>query len=400
MKKFLTLLIAAGLVAGGVYYYLDGAATGPAGSAKGKKRGGGPVPVLVAQVRSQTVPVTIDTIGSMQALATVAVKSRVDGQMMESFFRDGQLVHKGDRLFTIDPRPFLAKVHEVEANLARDRAQLANARSDLSRYQRLSQSGYSSQQKFDQARAAAEVYAAAVKANSAALERAKLDLEFTTIRSPIDGRLGSVLVDPGNLVKANDSSPLVVINQTKPIYVAFSVPEQHLPEIKSRMAAEGLGVEVIVPGASSPAERGKVAFVNNAVDAATGTIQLKAELANAREQLTPGQFVRVNLVLREIPNALVVPSQSVQNGQMGSYVYIVQPNQRVVLKPVELGPPWKDNVVVSGKLASGDTVVTEGHLRLRPGARVTITPETAGAGGQGAGSKAGKKRGRKKKPAS
>lgn len=382
--RFIGVVLAASLVAGGIYLYSGGYVDGmvPSRGPVAKKGGGGPVPVVTAQVEAKTVPVTIETIGQIQAYATVSVKSRVDGQVMETFFQDGQMVKKGDPLFRIDPRPFVAKVHEVEANLIRDRAQLANAKSDLARYTQLSKSGYSSQQRYDQARASAEMLEAVVKANTALLERARLDLGFTAINAPIDGRVGSVLVDPGNLVKANDGATLVVINQVKPIYVTFSVPEQNLPEIKGRMAAGPVWVEVRVPGSAMQPERGRVVFVNNAVDATTGTIQLKAEIANDREQLTAGQFVRVSLVMREIVDAAVVPAQAVQNGQNGTFIYVVDEERRAQLRGVTVGPASGEIVVIEKGVKPGETVVSEGQLRLRPGARVTTGASGAVASGQ------------------
>jgi len=374
-KKVVLLALVACLAAGGTYLYVNGLipGLGDTGKAKQARRGGErPVPVIVAAVKTENVPIQVETIGSVEAFATVSIKSRVDGQVMESFFKEGQMVHKGDRLFTIDPRTYQAKVHQLEANLARDKAQLSSAKADLSRYTKLSQTGFSSQQKLEQARAAAEALEAAMKADVAAIEGAKLDLAFTSIVSPIDGRTGSVLVDPGNLVKANDTNPIVVINQTEPVYVTFSVPEHYLPEIKSRMAAGGLPVEAVVPGANVTPEYGPVVFVNNAVDSATGTIQLKAEIANKSERLTPGQFVRAKVTLHEIANALVIPSQAVQNGQDGTYVYVVQPNRTVAVRNVTVGPSYGDDVVIEKGVAAGDTVVTEGQLRLRPGIRVTV----------------------------
>lgn len=379
-NKVVLLALVACLAAGGTYLYVNGLLPGFGSATKAKQaRGGGerPVPVIVASVKTENVPIQVETIGSVEAFATVSIKSRVDGQVMESFFKEGQMVHKGDRLFTIDPRTYQAKVHQLEANLARDKAQLSSAKADLSRYTKLSQTGFSSQQKLEQARAAAEALEAAMKADVAAIEGAKLDLAFTSIVSPIDGRTGSVLVDPGNLVKANDTNPIVVINQTEPVYVTFSVPEVYLPEIKSRMAAGGLPVEAIVPGANVTPEHGPVVFVNNTVDSATGTIQLKAEIANKSERLTPGQFVRAKVTLHEIANALVIPSQAVQNGQNGTYVYVMQPDRTVVARDVTVGPSYGDGVVIEKGIAAGETVVTEGQLRLRPGARVTV-PQSGG----------------------
>lgn len=374
MKKFFLLVCAVAVAGGASYWFLF--REEPAKEATGPRRGGGAVPVVAATVESRNVPVTVETIGSIEPLSTVGVKSRVDGQMMEAFITEGQFVRKGDPLFTIDPRPFRAKVAEAEANLAKDKALLDNARGDYARYSKLAQGGFSSAQKYDQAKAAAAVLEAAMQVNLAQLERAKLDLEFTSIRAPVDGRLGSVLVDPGNLVKANDST-LVVINQVRPINVAFSVPERHLPEIKAQMAKSALSVDSFLPGAAATPLRGRVVFVNNAVDTATGTIQLKAQLANDRDELTPGQFVRVSLILHELPGALVVPSQAVQNGQMGTFVYRISPEKRATIAKVKLGPQTANGgIVISDGLKAGDVVVTEGQLRLRPGAPVSV----AGAG--------------------
>jgi multidrug efflux system membrane fusion protein len=301
------------------------------------------------------------------------------------------MVHKGDRLFAIDPRTYQAKVDQLAANLARDKAQLASAKADLQRYTKLSKTGYSSQQKLEQSRAAAEALEAAVKADEAMIEGAKLDLAFTAILSPINGRTGSILIDAGNLVKANDTNPMVVINQTEPIYVTFAVPEHYLPEIKDRMAAGALKAQAIVPGTNVAPETGPVVFVNNAVDATTGTITLKAEFANTSEKLTPGQFVHVNVILHELPNALVVPSQAVQNGQNGSFIYVVQPNRTVKAQTVAVGPSYDGGTVIEKGLAAGDTVVTEGQLRLRPGIRITIQGDE-GTGGDTAVRKIAKKK--------
>ncbi|MDA0998462.1 MAG: efflux RND transporter periplasmic adaptor subunit, partial [Proteobacteria bacterium] len=233
----LVLLLAA--VSSGGYYAFSGSsgASKPAG-----KGGKPPTPVLVATVSSRTIPINIETIGTIQALSTVAIKSRVDGQIMETAFTEGAIVKKGDPLFRIDPRPFQAKLRAAEANLVRDQAALGKAKSDFARYQSLSDKGFSSQQKYEEARAAMNGLTATIKATQAAIDIAKLDLEFTTVRAPISGRTGSVLVDAGNLVKANDAQPLVVINETDPILAEFSVPEAHLVEIKRRAGEGSLAV--------------------------------------------------------------------------------------------------------------------------------------------------------------
>jgi multidrug efflux system membrane fusion protein len=410
MKRLLALAVIAGVGGGGYFAYsngyfdgalravkLDALAAKPAPGAqqqgRGRGRNRGPAPVTTVTAGQQTVPVTIETIGQMQAFATVAVKSRVDGQVMEVFFKDGQFVKKGDALFRIDPRPFQAKVNEVEANLARDRAQLANAKADLARYKKLAQSGFSSQQKFDLAQANEAALVAALKANTATLESAKLQLSHTAIAAPIEGRAGSVLVDPGNLVKANDGLTLVVINQIKPIYVTFSVPEQHLGEIKDRMKSGPVAVEAFVPGTEQKRVNGRVVFINNAVDSATGTIQLKAELENADERLIPGQFVRISLVLHELKDAVVVPVPAIQNGQNGAFVYVIDDEKRAKLRKIVVGPQTGNIVVVSTGLEAGETVVTEGQMRLRPNARVATQEDRAkAAAARGKGGKDGRRK--------
>ncbi len=361
------LLIAAG--AGSYYYYQSDAASGGKPAAKAGKPA---TPVLVAKVTSRTVPVSINTIGTIQARATVSVRSRVDGQIMETAFTEGQLVAKGDHLFRIDPRPFQAKLRQAEANLTRDQAALDKAKSDFQRYQSLSDKGFSSQQKYEEARAAMNGLTATLRADQAAIDIAKLDLDFTTIRAPIGGRTGSVLVDAGNLVKANDAQPLVVINEIDPILATFSVPEAHLLEIKRRLADGSLAVEAAVPESNAPPIRGKLVFINNAVDTQTGTIQLKAEFANPGGLLTPGQFVRVGIEMEAVQNAPVVPERALQNGKDGLYVFLVKPDMTVEPVNVATGPTAEGFTVISQPLKVGDTVVTDGQLRLFKGAKVSF----------------------------
>lgn len=362
------LLIAVGT---GAYFMLAG---GPAADKPAAKAGGKPAtPVVVTQVTTRTMPVTIRAIGTIQALATVSVRSRVDGQIMETAFTEGQTVAKGDPLFHIDPRPFQARLREAEANLARDRANLEKAQGDFQRYQSLSGKGFSSQQKFEEARAAVNSLSATIRAGQAAVDLAKLNLEFTTIRAPLDGRTGSVLVQAGNLVKADDQQALVVINQVNPILAALSVPEGHLAEIKRRLAEGSLAVEAAVPDSNRPPNRGRVVFINNAVDTQTGTILLKAEFDNTDGFLTPGQFVRVVIEMDSIANTAVVPERAVQSGQKGNYVFVVNPADMTVQpRPVVLGPSIDDFVAIGDALKPGDTVVTDGQLRLFKGAKVTF----------------------------
>ncbi|MEQ8806532.1 MAG: efflux RND transporter periplasmic adaptor subunit [Rhodospirillales bacterium] len=367
------LLIAVGT---GAYFMLAG---GPAADKPAAKAGGKPAtPVVVTKVTTRTMPVTIHAIGTIQALATVSVRSRVDGQIMETAFTEGQTVAKDAPLFHIDPRPFQARLREAEANLARDRANLEKAQGDYQRYQSLSGKGFSSQQKFEEARAAVNSLSATIRAGQATVDLAKLNLEFTTIRAPLDGRTGSVLVQAGNLVKADDQQALVVINQVNPILAALSVPEGHLAEIKRRLAEGSLAVEAAVPDSNRPPNRGRVVFINNAVDTQTGTILLKAEFDNADGFLTPGQFVRVVIEMDSIQDASVVPERAVQSGQKGNYVFVVNPADMTVQpRPVVLGPSIDDFVAIGDALKPGDTVVTDGQLRLFKGAKVTFKMDGA-----------------------
>jgi len=375
MKTFSSRRVALGVllvaVGAGAYVMLAG---GPATDKPAAKAGGKPpTPVLVAKVTTRTMPVTIRAIGTIQALATVSVRSRVDGQIMETAFTEGQIVAKGDPLFHIDPRPFQARLREAEANLARDRANLEKAQGDFERYQSLSGKGFSSQQKFEEARAAVNGLSATIRAGQAAVDIAKLNLEFATVRAPLNGRTGSVLIQAGNLVKADDSQPLVVINQVDPILAALSVPEGHLAEIKRRLAEGTLAVEATVPDSNRPPNRGRVVFINNAVDTQTGTILLKAEFQNADGFLTPGQFVRVVIEMDSIQNAHVVPERAVQSGQKGNYVFVVNPADMTVQPRQVIPGPSIDNFVAIGDaLQPGDTVVTDGQLRLFKGAKVTF----------------------------
>lgn len=330
------------------------------------------LPVSVAQVVSRSVPVTLGTIGSVQAKATVAIKSRVDGQLLKAFFTEGQTVRKGDPLFALDPAPLQAQLHQSEAFLARDRAQLENARIDMERYQTLATKGIATQQKLDETRAAVNALEATIRADQAAVEAARLQLSFTAIASPIDGRAGKILIDPGNLIKANDTNPLVVINQIRPINVVFSLPERYLPEITQRMAAASLAVEARLPNIDQPAAKGALTFINNAVNMTTGTIELKATFDNTDERLVPGQFVDVVLTVSVLPDALVIPPQALQTGQSGTYVFVVRADQTVEMRPTTVRTLDDGQMIVESGLKAGETVVTEGQMRLTPGAKVSV----------------------------
>ena len=376
MSKRQTLifgLLAAAVAGGGYYYFNVFEPARAAAQAKLAAAGGtAPAPVTVATVAKESVPVRIGTIGNAQAYSTVSVKSRVDGQIFAVGFQEGHLVHKGDLLFQIDPRLFEAQLGQAQANLARDKSQLVRANLDLQRYTELSRKDFASHQTYETARAAAESGEATVAADQAAVDQAKLNLEYTQIRSPIDGLTGNLLINAGNIVKAEDTPALVVINQVKPIYVSFSIPEQDLPEVKRRMAAGSLPVQTTIPGDQGPPEQGEVTFINNTVDTSTGTIQLKATFPNEDGRLTPGQFVEVAMTLTTLSDALVVPSRAIQTGQNGNYVFVVKPDRTVEQRPVELGVTVDTRSVVQKGLAPGEQVVTEGQIRLYPGAKVDI----------------------------
>jgi len=335
------------------------------------------VPVRVAKAGVQTMPVQIIAIGNVEAFASVSVKPLVSGELETIKFEEGQDVKKGQLLFTIDRRPFDAALAQAQANLARDKATAANARLDAGRYASLSVQGVTSKQQADQAASAADSYDAAVRADAAAVDAAKLNLEYCTIYSPIDGRTGSYQVKPGNMVKANDVPVLIVINQISPIYLDFSVPEQYLADIKKYMAQGALHVEATIPNDPGPPEIGTVTFVDNAMDNTTATIRLKATFANEKKRLWPGQFVNTVLTLTSERNAVVVPAQAMQTGQNGQFVFVVKSDNTVESRPVIVGRTVNGVTVIEKGLAQGETVVTDGQLRLVPGARISVTPDTA-----------------------
>ncbi len=370
-------------------------------SEKSKKPPPAPIPVVVAQVVQKAVPVQIRTIGNVQAFSSVTVKSRVPGQIMRVYFKEGDEVKKGALLFTIDPRPYeavlkqaeanlqrdLALVKQTEANLERNIAQERNARVEAERYRILFEKGVVSRQQYDKFRTdwealvamvnadrAAKANAeAAVAADQAAIENAKLQLSYCSIHSPMDGRTGSLLVQEGNLIKENDAN-LVVINQITPIYVIFSIPEQNLGEIRRHLSRGKLRVQAIIPNDEGPPEEGFITFIDNTVDSATGTIKIKGTFDNRGKRLWPGQFVNLILTLTTEPGAMVVPSQAIQTGQQGQYVFVVKPDLTVEMRPVVIGRIVDQEAVVQRGLHVEERVVTDGQLRLYPGAKVEIKP--------------------------
>ena len=407
------------------------AAAGCSDRASGTQRATAPpVPVLVAEAVRRDVPLDVSVIGTVQALTTVGVKSQVSGQVVKVNFTEGQDVKAEQLLFTIDPRPFAAalaqakanvgrdtaqmrqaeaalaqrqaEVQQAMANLERDQAQLENARVQERRYKTLVEKELVARELYDQfrtnlsaleatlnadraavenARAAAQAAQAGVEnaraviqADEAMVETANLNVGYTTIRAPMNGRTGNLMLQAGNVVKANDDNPMVVIAQVHPIYVSFAVPQQHLTAIKQYSAAGPVKVRATAPGAAKPAV-GRLTFVNNTVDPTTGTIQLKATFDNAENVLWPGQYVDVVLTLTTQP-AVVVPSQAVQPGQQGPYVFVVTPDLTVQPRLLELGRRLATETIITKGLAPGERVVTDGQLRLVPGSRVEIKSAT------------------------
>jgi membrane fusion protein, multidrug efflux system len=339
------------------------------------------VPILAAKVEQKTVSDTIRAIGRVEAFSTVDVKAQISGQVMQVHFRQGQDVKQGDLLFTIDPRPFDAALHQAEANLGKDRAQYKQAAADERRYATLLKQGVGSRQQYDQVEATAGALSASMEADEAAIQTARLNLEYCTIRAPIDGRTGDLLVHAGNLVKPDADTAMVVINQVHPVYVDFAIPEQKLPDVREFIAEHKLPVTVSLPGQQGPTQSGELSFVDNAVDAKTGTINLKGQFANSDSRLWPGEFVNATLVLREHPDAILVPSQAIQTGQQGSFVFVVQPDLKAAIRPIVIGESIDNQTVVTSGLKAGETVVTDGQLRLIPGATVTIKSGLNAEGG-------------------
>jgi membrane fusion protein, multidrug efflux system len=344
---------------------------GCSGDAK-KGAGGAGAPVLVAPAVETNVPVQIDPppVGHVMPYSTVTIRPQVGGILNQVHFQEGQEVKKGDLLFTIDPRPVQAALATARANLARDRAQRENAKIQFGREQKLFEQKLISQDEFDTSKAGLDALEGTVAADEAAVTNAELNLEFTGIRAPFDGRTGSLQFHEGNVVKAPDDT-LLTINQIHPIYVAFAVPEQYLPEIKREMREKTLKVAVTFQNMDVPPQ-GELTFIDNAVDTTSGMIQFRATFPNEDNALWPGQFVQVALTLSELTNAIFVPSQAVQTGQDGDFIYVVKPDQTVEQRPVTIGITSQGGTVVQSGLKAGETVVTDGQLRLSPGVKVSI----------------------------
>ncbi|HEX9582724.1 MAG TPA: efflux RND transporter periplasmic adaptor subunit [Gemmatimonadales bacterium] len=336
------------------------------------RRGSGPaaVPVTAAPAEQRDVPFEITAPGAVEPMAAVEVTAQVTGVVTEVRFAEGDEVRAGQVLARIDPRTYQNALQQAEATLARDLAQLANARRQVERYQGLAQSEYITSEQFEALRTTAEALAATVSSDSAAVDHARMNLEYTTIRAPISGRTGSLLIKEGNLVRAQGAVPLVMLNQTRPILVRFAVPASYLPLIRQHQG-ENLAVTART-GAGDQSLEGVLAFVDNTVDTTTGTILLKGRFENAEGVLWPGQFVTATVVLYQERGAILVPVPAVVDGEEGPFVYVIGGDSTAVPRPVQVGRTLGDLVIVTLGVESGETVVTDGQLRLVPGALVTV----------------------------
>ena len=341
---------------------------------KAKQQGPRVVPVKTGDVTQQNVPLQISAIGNVEAYNTVSIKAQIGGEILDVHFKEGQDVKQGDLLFQIDPRPYQAALRQAEAQLARDAAQARNAEEQAKRYLILVQKEYVSRDQYDQFRANADALAAVVDADKANVENSRLQLAYATIKSPINGRVGSVQINKGNVVKANDLV-MVTINQVSPIYATFSVPEQHLADIKKYSTAGALKVEVLVPEDEKRSVQGRLSFIDNTVDLTTGMIKLKATFGNGDRRLWPGQFVNVRMTLTTQRNAVVVPTAALQAGQQGQYVFVVTPESLAEMRTVTVARTYGELSVVAQGLKPGEKVVVDGQLQLISGTKVEIKGE-------------------------
>jgi multidrug efflux system membrane fusion protein len=339
-----------------------------------------PVPVLAAKVVQRDVPNQLREIGTVEAFESIAIKAQIEGILEAVMFKEGDFVSKGQLLFKIDPRPFAAALGQAVANQARDQADANLARTDESRFAYMLKEGVGSREQYDQAYAKAASMAATVAADRAAVESARLNLQYAEIRSPTDGRTGKLQAHAGDLIKADADNPMVTIARVEPIYVDFSIPEKDLAQVRQSMTRHALEVDAAIPGDKGPPEHGVLSFVDNSVDKTTGTISLKGLFQNENRRLWPGQFVNATLTLEVIPQAVLVPSDAIQTGQEGPFVYVVGRDMKVAARPVVTGAVIDTETIIERGLSAGETVVTDGQLRLMPGATVRIK-DALGAGG-------------------
>jgi len=374
-KRLIMLAVLVPLGAAVTWYAVYGTAN-PARPAPGPKTADAAVPVMIAEARREDVPVFLTGLGTVTAYNSVLIRSRVDGQILKLDFSEGQEVRAGDTLVEIDPKPLKALLSQAQAGMAKDQAQLANAKLDLTRATQLQNSGSVTKQQFDAARALVDQIDASTKVDEAVIDAAEVQLGYTTIRTPIDGRVGTRLVDVGNLVRASDTTGIVTVNQIKPIFVAFDLPSDSLPRVRAKMKAGDLSVTA-VDNHGKDLATGRLTVVDNHVDAATATVRYKADFDNADEVLWPGQFVSVRLQLDIRQNAITVPSVAIEHGPDGAFVYIVDANHVVGKRPVMVGLANGTVTVVDEGLQPGEQVITDGQYRVQAGTTVSILPASA-----------------------
>jgi membrane fusion protein, multidrug efflux system len=351
----------------------DGAsASTPGNGGGGRGAGGAAIPVAVGTVVQKAMPIEISVIGAAEAFSSVAIRAQTTGQLTSVNFTEGDDVKAGQVLFTLDRRPLEAALQQAQANLERDMAQATNAAQQAKRFEELSQRGIATREQVDTSRTAVTALNATVEADKAAVENAKVQLQYATITAPINGRTGALMVHEGNLVRANDQAALVVINQVAPISVSFAIPEARLPELKKYMTGGALRVTANPPNDDATPAIGRITFVDNSVDQTTGTIKVKGTFPNADRRLWPGQYVNVVVTLSTDPKAIVVPSVAVQAGQQGPYVFVVNSEQKVDMRSITVGRTSATETVIVSGLKPGEIIVTDGHLRLVPGSRITV----------------------------
>jgi multidrug efflux system membrane fusion protein len=352
--------------------FLSGCGSKDPVQAAGGAAGRPAAPVIVASVEQRDIPVQVHAIGNVEAYQTVFIKSQVNGQIQRIFFREGDDVHKDQLLFQLDKRPFQADLEKAIGQMKHDQAQAENSRLQAERYSGLEKEGVASHEQADQVRAQAKADASAVEADRAAVDAARVQLLYTDITAPINARAGALMINLGNLVKANDTPYLVQLNQVTPIYVTFSVPEAQLDQVRRYFASEPLKVLAYPKQQSANVAVGRLTFIDNGVDMTTGTVKLKGTFQNKDRRLWPGEFVDVALELSTQRGAIVVPTKAIQTGQQGEYVYVVRADNTAESRPVKTGGTYQNLTLVSEGLKAGERVIVDGQLRVAPNAKVTV----------------------------
>ncbi len=374
LRRYVIFALMLGIIGGALYYAFSGGA--PKQQRRSRFAAEGPVPVLVAPAAKADVPVYLDAVGTTRALNTVTVRPQVDGKLMSVNFDEGQDVKKGDVLARIDPTTFQAALDQAVAKKAQDEAQLANAKIDLARYEKLAATNSINRQQADTQKALVAQLTAQAQSDQAAIENAQAVLNYTTIRAPIDGRTGIRQVDEGNIVHASDSTGIVVITQVKPISVLFNLPQQDLDQVNSAFAKGPIRVDALKSDDDTLIDRGKLIVVDNQVDPTTGTVKIKAEFPNANLQLWPGQFVNVRVLVSTLSQVTVIPTGAVQRGPNGTFVFVVDTDNKAKMRPVTVSKQDESQAVVSKGVTPAERVVTTGFARLTDGSNVAV--ETPG----------------------